>query len=83
MRRGHASKIDAWILKVTRKLGGTTTKLGPIALNFGHVIRLASSTFCMYLVLRKLDLYFSKYNFKYGNPRWSSRSSLAWFPMLI
>ena len=46
--------------------GISATKLGSIALNFGHMIRLASSIFCMYLILQYLDVYFSRYVFKYG-----------------
>ena len=33
---------------------------------FWSRVRLTSSTFCMYLVLQYLDVYFSRYVFKYG-----------------
>ena len=82
-RRGYALKIDAWPTKLPQQLGGTAVKLGPIALNFGHVVRLASSTFYMYLVLQCLNIYLSRFSFKYGNPRCSSRSSFSWYSMLI
>jgi len=64
-RRSHTSKSKPGPIKMPRFHGISMVKLGPITLNFGHIVRLASNTLYIYLVLQYLNVYFFRYIIKY------------------